>query len=198
MYYETEMHPPLRRSAGGALLFTLLFNARTRPDGARKTGPRARAIFRLWYRIKTHTHTDVQTPASCELHRNFAVPGAAQASGHALTLPEDAVRGPYHRGPRPRGLPRHQWVRDRRRKARKTRRRYAMPINDGFRPSPVWNRDLKISTPIVIHLDSRRSRKGAPFARTRTRPRGVNNGDTRRAGPALSLRDLRGVVYSAI
>lgn len=41
-------------------------------------------------------------------HRNFAVPGEAEASGHTLTLPEDAVRGPHHRGPRPRGLPRHQ------------------------------------------------------------------------------------------
>jgi len=45
-----------------------------------------------------------------EPHREFAfaVPGEAEAPGHALTLPEDAVRGPHHRGPRPRGLPRHQ------------------------------------------------------------------------------------------
>lgn len=29
-------------------------------------------------------------------NRNFAVPGEAEASGYALTLPEDAVRGSHH------------------------------------------------------------------------------------------------------
>lgn len=55
-----------------------------------------------------HKHARVIIAPDVSCIANFAVPGEAEASGHALILAEDAVRGPYHRGPRPRGLPRHQ------------------------------------------------------------------------------------------
>lgn len=77
----------------GFVYVAVLMRAFTRPVGARKPIGGAKTDRRL---------------RAFASHRNFAVSGEAEASGHTLTLPEDAVRGPHHRGPRPRGLPRHQ------------------------------------------------------------------------------------------
>lgn len=87
---ETEMHV----HAGGFCLRYCLM---------RKRGQAARTRSR---------DTDLLRGSFRRLNRRsfpwVSVPGAAQASGHVLALPEDAVRGSYHRGPRPRRLPRHQ------------------------------------------------------------------------------------------